>query len=64
MKKGQIEILSFRNVPTFNTEKNKRNIDTPLVTTEYDLRIQEIQQIRKENNELISRECPLLSRLY
>jgi hypothetical protein len=56
MKKGQIEILSLRNVLTFNTEKNKLNIDTPLVTIEYDLRTREVQQIRKEKNEFISKE--------
>ncbi len=52
LKKGEIEILSFRNVPTIDKEGNKLNADdTPILTIEYNLKTKTIEQMKKYQHE-------------
>ena len=53
MKKGDVEILSFRKTPKINPQTQKLEGDEPLITIEYNVRIKEIQQIKKHSDEYI-----------
>ncbi|MCX6726417.1 MAG: PcfJ domain-containing protein [Candidatus Shapirobacteria bacterium] len=46
MKRGEIEILSFRNVPKFNPLTQELEGDTPIFTIEYNLKTNIIEQIK------------------
>jgi hypothetical protein len=46
IKKGDIEILSFRHSPKFNKRTQKLDIDEPLLTIEYNLKTKTIEQIK------------------
>ncbi|MCX6812365.1 MAG: PcfJ domain-containing protein [Candidatus Berkelbacteria bacterium] len=49
MKRGDIEILSFRTVPPVNSEHGISNmkVDVPIITIEYNLRTKTIEQMKK-----------------
>lgn len=58
MKKGEIEILSFRLVPKHNPKTHHIEGDTPLITIEYDLKTGTIMQIKKKSDALLSPSDP------
>ncbi|HBD05531.1 TPA: hypothetical protein DCZ32_03675, partial [Candidatus Uhrbacteria bacterium] len=60
IKKGEIEILSFRNVPKFNRRTNQLEGDTPILTIEYDVKNGIINQVKKADDEYLSPSDPYL----
>lgn len=59
LKNGEIEILSFRNVPTIDKGGNKMNADdTPILTIEYNLKTKTIEQMRKHDDGYLSPDDP------
>lgn len=54
IKRGDIEILSFRNVPKINQRTQKLEGDTPIITIEYNLRTRTIEQMKKQNDKYLS----------
>jgi len=58
LKKGDIEILSFRNTPQINPQTQKLEVDKPLITIEYNVRTKAIQQIKKYDDEYIKESDP------
>jgi len=58
MKRGEIEILSFRHVPTINQKTNKLEGDVPIMTIQYDLKTGVIRQIKKAKNEYLNPNDP------
>ena len=58
MKKGEIEILSFRNVPKINSRTQKLEGDTPIITIEYNLKTNTIEQMKKANDEYLKPDDP------
>jgi hypothetical protein len=58
LKKGDIEILSFRNTPQINSQTQKLEVDKPLITIEYNVRTKTIQQIKKYDDEYIKESDP------
>ncbi len=61
IKRGDIEILSFRTVPKFNSDTQKVKGDEPLITIEYNLHTQTIEQIKKKNDAYIRTEDSLFT---
>jgi hypothetical protein len=55
IKKGEIEILSFRTVPKINHETNKLEGDRPLMTIEYDLKNKTIKQMKGPGDSYLSK---------
>jgi len=51
MKRGDVEIFSFRSMPEINTQTQKLEGDVPLVTIEYNLRTKTIEQIKKQKED-------------
>lgn len=58
MKRGDIEILSFRHAPQINQETNQLEGDTPLMTIEYNLKTNTIEQMKKYDDEYLSQDDP------
>ncbi len=58
LKKGDIEILSFRNTPLINSQTQKLEVDKPLITIEYNVRTKTIQQVKKYDDEYIKESDP------
>lgn len=59
IKRGDIEILSFRKAPTINKKENKLNHDdTPIFTIEYNLKTKTIEQMKKANDEYLTQSDP------
>lgn len=58
IKKGDIEILSFRNTPKINKNTNKLEGDTPIITIEYNLKTQTIKQMKKANDKYLTKDDP------
>lgn len=54
MKKGDIEILSFRHTPIMNTQTQKLEEGIPIMTIEYNLRTKTIEQMKKANDEYLA----------
>jgi hypothetical protein len=54
MKRGEIEILSFRRAPVLNPKTQRLEGDVPLLTIEYDPKNGVIHQIKKKNDGLLS----------
>jgi hypothetical protein len=52
IKKGEFEILSFRNTPKI--VDNKLEVDRPILTIEYDLKNKTIEQIKGHSDELLN----------
>ncbi len=58
MKRGEIEILSFRVTPKFDNGSQKVYRDTPIITMEYNLKTKTIEQMKKQDDEYLSPEDP------
>lgn len=58
IKRGDIEILSFRNMPKINPETQKLEGDTPIITLEYNLKTKTIEQVKKQNDAYLSSSDP------
>ncbi|KKQ91978.1 MAG: hypothetical protein UU16_C0013G0007 [Candidatus Woesebacteria bacterium GW2011_GWA2_40_7] len=58
IKRGDIEILSFRNVPKINQRTQKLEGDTPIITIEYNLRTNTIEQMKKKGDEYLDPSDP------
>jgi hypothetical protein len=58
MKRGEVEILSFRQAPTFNQATQKFEIDKPLITIEYNRQTNTIEQVKKNNDEYLKKDDP------
>lgn len=58
IKKGEIEILSFRRVPTINPKTKKLEGDTPVMTIEYNLKTNTIQQMKKHDDKYLDKNDP------
>lgn len=54
IKRGEIEILSFRHVPSMNPVDQKFTEDVPMMTIEYNLKTQTIEQMKKANDAYLS----------
>lgn len=54
VKKGDIEILSFRHTPKFNKELGRLEKDKPVLTIEYNLRTKEVVQIKGIDDEYLT----------
>ncbi len=61
IKKGEIEILSFRHVPQINPKTGILEGDTPVMTIEYNLKSKVIQQMKKKDDEYLDRNDPYFS---
>ena len=56
IKKGEVEILSFRNTQTIDKENNKlNNDDKPVFTIEYNLKTKTIEQMKSYNDGYLSK---------
>lgn len=60
MKRGDIEILSFRRAPIVDPHPYNQRLrgDVPVITIEYNLRTNVIEQMKKENDELLRTDDP------
>jgi len=58
IKQGEIEILSFRKVPHINQETNKLEGDEPIITIEYNLKTNTIEQMKKKNDQFLTPNDP------
>jgi hypothetical protein len=59
IKRGEVEILSFRNAPTINTKDNKLNDDdTPIITIEYNPKTKTILQMKKYDDAYLETSDP------
>ena len=58
MKRGDVEILSFRKAPTINKETQKLEGDEPIITIEYNVRTKTIEQIKKHSDQYLSQNDP------
>ncbi len=63
IKRGDIEILSFRKTPEINKERNALNVDEPVLTIQYDVKTGRIAQIKKEHDAYISYDDPYFNDL-
>lgn len=55
MKRGEVEILSFRNAPKVNPATGRLEGDTPLMTIEYNLKTKVIEQMKKYDDNHLSK---------
>ncbi len=58
MKNGEIEILSFRHVPKINSRTQKLEGDIPIITIEYNLKTNTIEQMKKANDKYLKPDDP------
>jgi hypothetical protein len=58
MRRGEVEILSFRQAPKFNQTTHKFEIDKPLITIEYNRQTNTIEQMKKNNDEYLKKDDP------
>jgi len=58
IKRGDIEILSFRQTPKINPKTQKLEGDTPIITIEYNLKTKEIEQMKKANDAYLNPNDP------
>ena len=58
MKRGDIEILSFRHAPRINSELQKLEGDIPIITIEYNLKTKTIEQMKKANDKYLEKSDP------
>ena len=59
IKRGDIEILSFRTLPQLNTETHQlEGEDRPIITIEYNLRTNTIEQMKKANDNYLQPNDP------
>ncbi len=60
IKRGDVEILSFRRTPEINKESGKLEKDEPIITIEYDIKKNIIKQIKKADDGYITLKDPYL----
>lgn len=58
IRRGEIEILSFRTIPRMNPTTHKLEGDSPVITIEYNLKTKVIEQMKKQDDELLSPNDP------
>ena len=58
VKRGEIEILSFRKVPKIHKGMQKLVGDYPIITIEYNLRTNTIEQMKKKGDEFLEPSDP------
>ncbi len=58
MKRGDIEILSFRRTPKINHQTQKLEGDTPVMTIEYNLKTKVIEQMKKYDDKFLQLNDP------
>ena len=58
MKRGDVEILSFRKTPKINQKTQKLEGDEPIITIEYNVRTKTIEQIKKHGDEYLNQDDP------
>lgn len=58
IKRGDIEILSFRQAPKVDLKTGKTTEETPIITIEYNLKTKEIEQMKKANDAYLSPNDP------
>lgn len=58
IKNGDIEILSFRKMPQVAEDGRKIEGDRPVITIEYNLRTKTIEQMKKANDDYLSKDDP------
>lgn len=63
IKRGEIEILSFRLAPKVDPETGKTEGDTPVITIEYDTKDKMIRQMKKKNDEYLKSDDPYFNDL-
>ncbi|EKE20548.1 MAG: hypothetical protein ACD_7C00533G0005 [uncultured bacterium] len=56
MRRGEVEILSFRQAPKFNQATQKFEVDKPLITIEYNRQTNTIEQMKKKNDEYLKKD--------
>lgn len=54
IKRGEIEIFSFRDVPRVNQKTGKMEGGKPIITIEYNLKTKEIEQMKKYDDKYLS----------
>lgn len=58
MKRGEVEILSFRHAPKFNQSTQKFEVDKPIITIEYDRQANIIRQMKKHGDAYLKKDDP------
>jgi len=58
MRRGEVEILSFRQAPKFNQTTQKFEIDKPLITIEYNRQTNTIEQMKKNDDKYLEKDDP------
>lgn len=58
MKRGDVEILSFRTTPKYDNETGKTTGDEPIITIEYNVRTKTIEQIKKAHDNYLKPDDP------
>lgn len=58
MKKGDVEILSFRHIPKTDPNTHQLEIDKPVITIEYNLKTKTIEQMKKYGDEFLQPDDP------
>jgi hypothetical protein len=58
IKRGEVEILSFRNMPKINFKTQKLEADIPVITLEYNLKTKIIEQMKKNSDQYLSQNDP------
>jgi hypothetical protein len=58
IKRGDVEILSFRSTPKINTQTQKLEGDTPLITIEYNPKTKTITQMKKNSDRYLEPADP------
>lgn len=58
MKRGDVEILSFRKTPKINPQTQKLEGDEPIITIEYNVRTKVIEQVKKIHDEYLKESDP------
>jgi|GEM_PF-1096303 len=58
IKRGDIDILSFRHMPEINPDTNVLEGDTPLLTIEYNRKTKVIEQIKKYDDKYLNQDEP------
>lgn len=63
MKRGEVEVLSFRHVPKVNPRTQRLEGDLPIMTIEYNRQTKTIEQIKKKNDQYLKKDDPFFSDL-
>lgn len=61
IKRGDVEILSFRKSPKINPKTQMLEGDKPIITIEYNLKTKVIEQIKKAKDKYINQSDPFFS---